>query len=450
MRKYILSLTVLCAVACIAIGQNKIQNVSLKNQSDVNVSLSSTRLLLIDENPLLVKEPGILGVQKLDSIVKYNFNQATNAWDKKHRKETFYYDSNYNEVNYSYSSWSNADNKWNDLWKEEFKYDENGNQIEFISYSMGKNGKIPFYKFEYTYNDKDEMVKTNYHLWSKQKNDWDHSAKVITSYNENSKILRDSIVVWNISSAQWEPSELIEYEYRAENIIVRNNIFIHDVYISEWDKNTEEWIYTDRVFYNTGYERYSIYRYNWMNESNKWEINQLSAHEYDEDHNMISVRTTSDIGTWKPNNISYNRYSYDYNLGYSELVLPNQIRNSYKRFYHHKITKKEIHRKEDVTDIKTSEDIYYYSPLGTTNTIDLNVQQVKVYPNPMDKVLYISASKKDFEYAMIYNITGSIVRSIILIDGLNTINVSELNKGIYLLKLKGKNKDAVTKRIIKK
>lgn len=79
--------------------------------------------------------------------------------------------------------------------------------------------------------------------------------------------------------------------------------------------------------------------------------------------------------------------------------------------------------------------------LGTNDLIN-NQKDLSVYPNPVREILYSDQKLETFE---LYSAGGSLIRS-----GKNesSINVQDLPKGVYMLKIKNKDK-SVTKKIIK-
>lgn len=82
------------------------------------------------------------------------------------------------------------------------------------------------------------------------------------------------------------------------------------------------------------------------------------------------------------------------------------------------------------------------NPVLSTNQFEQN--KIKVYPNPVKEIIYLSNIEK-VEYEIV-DITGkSILRGI---SNENNINVSNLEKGIYILKMKEKG-NIINKRIIK-
>lgn len=73
----------------------------------------------------------------------------------------------------------------------------------------------------------------------------------------------------------------------------------------------------------------------------------------------------------------------------------------------------------------------------TAATNDVNRSRLSVYPNPVVDNLTVSLDFKKQETAEIYSIDGKKVLESKIDSGNNTLNVSNLVKGIYILKIKG-------------
>ncbi|NRD24406.1 T9SS type A sorting domain-containing protein [Winogradskyella litoriviva] len=85
--------------------------------------------------------------------------------------------------------------------------------------------------------------------------------------------------------------------------------------------------------------------------------------------------------------------------------------------------------------------------LGTLSTEEFSASNLKVYPNPASTNITIkSANQTQIDSVELYNILGSrVLSSTKLID--NSIDVSEMASGVYLLKVNAGN-NSVTKRIV--
>lgn len=83
--------------------------------------------------------------------------------------------------------------------------------------------------------------------------------------------------------------------------------------------------------------------------------------------------------------------------------------------------------------------------LATANS---SVESVMFYPNPATDVVTISGNKTPFTNAMIYSVDGKLVKTTKINSG--KVNISELPKGNYLLKVFNGNSQPKSVKIIKK
>ena len=93
------------------------------------------------------------------------------------------------------------------------------------------------------------------------------------------------------------------------------------------------------------------------------------------------------------------------------------------------------------------QEVYFTDICGATN--ENIVDDLSIYPNPVINNLYISTSNSDDRTAIIYDLTGKEVFQIGLENKSNTLDLSQLQKGIYFLNIIGVN-TSTTQKIIKK
>ncbi|MDO6761293.1 T9SS type A sorting domain-containing protein [Tamlana sp. 2_MG-2023] len=70
---------------------------------------------------------------------------------------------------------------------------------------------------------------------------------------------------------------------------------------------------------------------------------------------------------------------------------------------------------------------------------------IKVYPNPVQDILYVNIKEKD-QIGILYDVSGRMVRQFAFTVGKNSIQLSDLKAGIYFLKFKGNSN---TQKLIK-
>jgi Zn-dependent metalloprotease len=89
---------------------------------------------------------------------------------------------------------------------------------------------------------------------------------------------------------------------------------------------------------------------------------------------------------------------------------------------------------EELTNTGYTLPAYQCTNLAVT---DINKNQVSVYPNPVTENLTVSMDFKKTETAEIYSLDGRKISESGINANNNVINVSKLNKGVYLLRIKG-------------
>lgn len=84
----------------------------------------------------------------------------------------------------------------------------------------------------------------------------------------------------------------------------------------------------------------------------------------------------------------------------------------------------------------------------TTGINDQKESQINIYPNPVSDILYYTTNEDKPVLIQIFDLTGKLMRTKKATEKEGTINISELNKGIYLVKI-NINNDISTYKIIK-
>ena len=80
---------------------------------------------------------------------------------------------------------------------------------------------------------------------------------------------------------------------------------------------------------------------------------------------------------------------------------------------------------------------------------NLNLANLSVYPNPVSDMLNINYNE-NITKLTIYDVAGRSVKSIATNNSMNSINVSDLKSGTYLLSIETESKNASTIKFIKK
>jgi len=94
------------------------------------------------------------------------------------------------------------------------------------------------------------------------------------------------------------------------------------------------------------------------------------------------------------------------------------------------------------------EDDYATNYITIIKKIETDNNTVKIYPNPTTKFVNIESNKVDLSKIYIINIAGEIVKQITIYGVEDLINIEDLTKGIYILKIETE-KSVTTHKLIK-
>jgi len=79
-----------------------------------------------------------------------------------------------------------------------------------------------------------------------------------------------------------------------------------------------------------------------------------------------------------------------------------------------------------------------FSSTATGRLLVNNDDEIILYPNPVQNVIYLKNTVADNLPVVIYNLSGCVLMSAILSNTGDGIDISSLSKGFYLLKIKDK------------
>ena len=85
----------------------------------------------------------------------------------------------------------------------------------------------------------------------------------------------------------------------------------------------------------------------------------------------------------------------------------------------------------DIPDVAAPE--YVSVSIGTVGVEESTLESVSIYPNPVNSMLTIDGGSAEYSYAL-YNGMGQIVANG-KTQGVERVNVSDLAKGVYFLRL---------------
>ena len=242
-----------------------------------------------------------------------------------------------------------------------------------------------------------------------QNNAWVIQSKATYTYDAKGKILTE--LSERLTNNIWGVSGRDTYTYDA------NGNMLADLY-EKWQNNA--WVNAWRSTYTYDANGNLLVQLdeNWLVDA--WENSRQSTYTYDANGNSITGKYNKwEINEWQP-------YGTKECMSlYSNKIRVNSI-NDY-RFYAHWVS----------------------IPAGINNLTNNNYE-INVFPNPANEIIAVSykQSANSNVNISIYDVVGKLVYTENTTSKNSNINTSNLNDGIYFLKLTGKDFNTTEKLVI--
>lgn len=249
-------------------------------------------------------------------------------------------------------------------------------------------------------------------------------------------------------------SEILSYDY------LNGSIRSEDKEVYQYDENNnvsvitisyflglEEWVDDIRTvfIYNDQFDIDEMVSYN--NGTGMWVLDTKTVYIYDDQHNCkITKQYYYDGDEWCFENETC--YYYDLNVPSSRIAgLDFSFYNNYyvngdNKFCRNKLLYGEDSRKRDGQSVRT-QTTYYYSEI--TGTAEMPDVLLNIWPNPVEEVLHWET--EGFQKAEILTIDGKQIMTVE--KDLESVNVSGLAVGCYLLKATMNNGSVITQKFLK-
>ncbi len=451
------------------------------------------------EKPIIINKD-VLDLWRIDSTINYYFPEGldsipwgrriylydninntidntfqrlndSSVWENQDRNLLTFNDKN-QQTQLIYFNWNSYQETWTNDRKTDYIYDNNDNLLERATYDWKQDQWVGNIKFVHVYNSNgDEILQTNYN-WDVVNNVWIKTSKYEHYYNSqglkyrsigytsnsgtgNLKLLyKDSIsfnnlnlvtsryfYYWNDSSLNWDnyDRDIFTYDgdYRSSfNDYWQDNAWKH------WSKGIEYKI--DSI--KDGYNGYS-YR-----GDSAWFHNRKYERIIDEFGNTIlyeSYIIPDGYDSWIGDSKQYKifneigqiteTYYYDWDYWNEEWVNSLNYKNGYNDDGIH------VYNSEYLWEVnnwvKYTSRVFYFSNISTVNESYYTNIPIQVYPNPCAKQIKIDfeGTEKSKAVFKIYTLSGRIMDEG-EINFTNTVDVSKLRRGYYLIKLESGNK----------
>ncbi len=360
-------------------------------------------------------------------------------------------------------------------------YDKSILDFKFVSKSTG------------SYDSNENTIALINFMYEDSSQSWVKTQASFSTYNTSNQLIEKIEGLYFQPGDQWVPYIRDSFYYDSANF---NNEFIR----FEWDPITNQYINLSRIEFNKTNNLILEKSYNW--ENSQWQQNSTSRITLDSSSKIIKRQYSSISNPANPQgNIEYiesykynkdgfilesyrqiwrnntstrdyilTQYNYDQlnnEIFYSDLYSFDgeiSINYAYNQYFDTNVSSADIvgypyiypkHQSQllraESTNDRMSSHVsgnaeYYYSPISPNALNDHN-NTITIFPNPIVDYLNIKSNFiSGIRDVQILDIKGNIVfKKSILTD--EKINLTELNNGIYFLKLMDKNKNYIQKLI---
>ncbi|MBO6025726.1 MAG: T9SS type A sorting domain-containing protein [Bacteroidales bacterium] len=317
--------------------------------------------------------------------------------------------------------------------KMTFDYDEQGRVSKEHMFSKIEDDWLEIHYMHHIYGDVNGLeVENHMYGWDDENNIWVEMQKEEYTYFNNLPTL------CLYYSSNWETQELELYyqttwEYDDQNHCTKTES-------SYWDDENSMWFLESRTEYmyfgngNLKEEVYSRISY----ETGEMQYSWRTQYEYDSNNNVTKVIEYNYESEWLLDDTTEIEYDLTVPVG-NVAGFSTVLDVSIESYFRNKIVRMTSTDSDGMVEVLD----FHYSPC---TGVDENTESLmSVWPNPASETLSL---KGDMTQVEIFSMDGRLVMS--LNSGFESINVSELANGGYLLKASMKDGRVATQIFLKK
>ncbi len=366
--------------------------------NDINSQIHKLNSVNVDNNykaEMLYDENG-----KNTSYKEYTFNSTTNEWEYDLYGKDYYYNSE-GLIDYIIFEESTYHNKY------EYSYNSDNKLIEITMSDQNSSNWDLRYTDTYIYNNSNNNVEFIRNFANPST--WNVNYRYLNTFDGNNNLILKEKQEWNTNTNSWNATnKKYEYSYNSNNKIVNR---------------------LTKILVNGNFEQVGKFQYIYDANGNRVE---WSSYYYD--------------NGWIPEEKV--TYTYDNNYSLSDLILPNWqgiMDFGYDEDYNHMILTKSYSEWDATQNQWTNPEDAIFNWSDTTASINsVETSIVKFYPNPVNEQLNFDLPNiQENTIIEIFNSQGKLILKKKLEENLD---VSNLNKGIYIFSIDNKNKGKFIKQ----
>ncbi|WP_088654916.1 T9SS type A sorting domain-containing protein [Geofilum rhodophaeum] len=418
-------------------------------------------------------------MQRLDSIIYYDYDEDTKEWSKKTFRLSIFYDHHFNDTLILQSIWDAPTSSWLHLAREMKEFDEYS-RIETREFYLKSRSAT---RIQYVYDENDDLIETTESYL--KSDEWRHTKRNAYSYSSESLLLTDTLYYrYSFSDGPvWRPIGATKFYYDSNGGALADTTYfrpwldgdnfgeweffgttMHEYSVNEhaaettftrWDYDLNQfrpYLKEKTVYHSNGFDIGALIDLKWNNETALWDTIKMRQYSYSKDDFMISYTKQ----TWGDSSSKvFELLGFDYTVNKEELLLPTSAldANPHIAFHHKVISKESFSCSLGCSEAqKFRETKYFYSPFDNGSPVALSNNPsygVTVSPNPSEGILVV---RFPFSYQdaifKLFDLNGkALVSKSVRRD--EQVNISQLPFGFYVYSLEVDSRVFVGKLLVK-
>ncbi|TPG41564.1 T9SS type A sorting domain-containing protein [Flavobacterium pectinovorum] len=314
--------------------------------------------------------------------------------------------------------WDVSSSNWKDSNSTNYEYDTNNllNKIIYKSLDNTSNLLTFSQRASFTYNNENKIDVGFYEEWTN--NAWQNSLKNTSSYDSNGYLISSLIERWNENN--WKNDIKVDYSNNSDGLFTQ-------ITRQKWNDSSSKWEnFSQSTYTYNSSKQVSVETMNiW--ENNKWIEKILFTNSYNTD-GFLTKRLRQD---WDDTlSIWVNLYQSNYAKNQNGTI-------------HQEIS--EIWNKPSNSWENLSRTTYEYE--NTLGIADLTKYDIKIFPNPTTDFINIHLEESDNTKVSVIDVLGSPIIKENFVGNDFSLNVMNLNKNVYFIKIERGEKVLVKKFI---
>ncbi len=416
---------------------------SLASKSIQNPSELHLDSILADDEVKIVFEYDALG--RVINQVYWEYFEGGQQWDPDYREAYTYNAAGYIESRTEYY-WE--DEEWTPEYLYEIEYNSNGDfTLEvYSSYDEGSETFAPGYKAEHFYDSNFWLDSTYNYDWNIANSNWQLNLRTAYINNAYGDPTNTSLAYYDNINAEWiiynQTNHM--YQYDASDRVIEE-------VIQNWDMVDEIWMNNLKRNYgylSNGLE--SIYSESYWEESQSiWSLDMQEDYTYDENENMSSRIYSS----FNSQNSSFEATEkeemvFDLTKNASDYAIPAWILEEWH--FNNIMISLSLYEKLGSNWAEYATAYFYYTI--PNNISNMEQERITLFPNPIgnDGILRLESNLgfSGSEVFELYDTRGRLLQFERL-EGNTSINLEEIESGIYFYRIHNSSSSVLSGKLIK-